>query len=500
MSNRRLLESLLIGLSAGTLTMAQLARDRDVVPLNNWPTPLYFQPTQAETDVSEATAGVSRLEPRATSPAGALVFVAMTPCRVVDTRVGQGFTGAFGPPSLTGGVSRTFPIRSSTTCSVPAIAQAYSFNVTVVPHGVLGFLTVYPTGQTRPNASTLNDDPGVVIANAAIVPAGTSGSIDVYALQSTELVMDINGYYAPQTGLTLAQGSAGAPSLSFGNDAGTGIYSSGAGTVNIATGGQNRLGVRSDGDIDLTGDIRKYGSLFLHSRGEANTGIGNSALATNTGKHNTAAGAAALSHNTDGSENTAAGDRSLWLNTTGSYNTAVGTGALFYNTAGNNNTAVGKDALVNVLGSNNIGLGISAGVVITGSNNIEIGNRGLPSDDHIIRIGDVQTKTYIAGISGVKTGSGAVPVWVDSNGQLGSGAFTCTTVVQNFVGTVDLVCPNGYVAVAAACSTIPVINDASLNPPGTTWRQYLTPNSSAATGVHCDVGGGSSQVNLRCCK
>ena len=38
---------------------------------------------------------------------------------------------------------------------------------------------------------------GAVTANAAIVPAGTNGSIDVFASNITNLVIDINGYFAP---------------------------------------------------------------------------------------------------------------------------------------------------------------------------------------------------------------------------------------------------------------------------------------------------------------
>jgi hypothetical protein len=68
----------------------------------------------------------------------------MTPCRVADTRSGQGFTGPFGPPSLSAGASRTFPIQASATCTIPSIAQAYSFNVTVVPSTPSGFVTADP--------------------------------------------------------------------------------------------------------------------------------------------------------------------------------------------------------------------------------------------------------------------------------------------------------------------------------------------------------------------
>jgi hypothetical protein len=125
---------------------------------------------------------------------GTLQFYPLPPCRVLDTRDPN---GTFGGPAITGGTSRAFPIQSS-PCGVPSTAQAYSLNVTVVPHGFLGFLTAYPTGKPVPLASTLNSLDGTVLANAAIVPAGTpNGSLSFYASNTTDLVVDINGYFAP---------------------------------------------------------------------------------------------------------------------------------------------------------------------------------------------------------------------------------------------------------------------------------------------------------------
>jgi len=66
-----------------------------------------------------------------------------------------------------------------------------------VPSGSLGYLTAWPTGQARPLAASLNALTGAITANAAIVPAGTNGSIDVFASNTTNLVIDINGYFAP---------------------------------------------------------------------------------------------------------------------------------------------------------------------------------------------------------------------------------------------------------------------------------------------------------------
>jgi len=132
----------------------------------------------------------------AASGPGALHFYPMTPCRVADTRSSQPFSGAFGPPSLAGSAPRDFPLQSS-VCGIPPTAQAYSLNFTVVPQGPLQYLSVWPSGQPYPNVSTLNSPKGTTLANAAIVPAGANGAITVLAGNATDLIIDINGYFAP---------------------------------------------------------------------------------------------------------------------------------------------------------------------------------------------------------------------------------------------------------------------------------------------------------------
>lgn len=123
-------------------------------------------------------------------------FYSVSPCRIADTRAGEGKTGQFGPPALSAGTVRDVPVPSG-TCGIPATARAYSLNVTVVPRGPLSFLTVWPSGLPRPAVSTLNSFDGRVVANAALVPAGTNGSISVFVTDTTDVIMDINGYLAP---------------------------------------------------------------------------------------------------------------------------------------------------------------------------------------------------------------------------------------------------------------------------------------------------------------
>ncbi|MEO8369288.1 MAG: BACON domain-containing carbohydrate-binding protein [Candidatus Solibacter sp.] len=136
-----------------------------------------------------------------TQIAPGLRFVPVTPCRVADTRLA---TGAHGGPSLATATPRNFTIAN--TCGVPANAQAYSLNLTVVPLGSLGFLSVWPAGQSQPVVSTLNSGDGRIKANAAIVPAGTNGAITLFASNPTNAIIDINGYFLP---------AAAGPNLAF---------------------------------------------------------------------------------------------------------------------------------------------------------------------------------------------------------------------------------------------------------------------------------------------
>jgi Bacterial Ig-like domain (group 3) len=129
----------------------------------------------------------------AVAPQPSLSFVPVPPCRIADTR---NATGPFGGPAIQGGQTRNFAIPQS-ACGIPSTAAAYSLNVTVVPNGQLNYLTVWPTGQPIPTVSLLNSMDGRTKANAAIVPAGTSGSISVFAYTAAtaNVILDINGYF-----------------------------------------------------------------------------------------------------------------------------------------------------------------------------------------------------------------------------------------------------------------------------------------------------------------
>ena len=131
-----------------------------------------------------------------------LAFYLLPPCRVADTRNPP---GPLGGPFLSGGQERDFPILQASSCNIPSNAQEYSLNLTAVPRGPLGYLTVWPAGQPQPGVSTLNAPTGTVTANAAMAAAGSGGDIAVFPTNDTDLVIDINGYFAPDgsNGLSL---------------------------------------------------------------------------------------------------------------------------------------------------------------------------------------------------------------------------------------------------------------------------------------------------------
>jgi hypothetical protein len=189
-------------LSLVTVWLAASLLAQPDIALENWAAPAVWSPGGAEKGS------------RAAAISGPLAFVAVSPCRLVDTRLGSMQAG-FGSPIMAGGAIRTFTIPANAACGIPASALAYSLNFTVAPSEPLGYLSTWPS-PNRPavEVSTLNSLEGKIVANAAVVPAGAGGAIDVLVTNTTHLIIDINGYYGgsgPGGGISVlpAQGCAG---------------------------------------------------------------------------------------------------------------------------------------------------------------------------------------------------------------------------------------------------------------------------------------------------
>ncbi len=124
----------------------------------------------------------------AVSPAGQRFFT-VDPCRVVDTRFGDGF-------ALLGDTVRTFVMANK--CGVPSSARALSINVTATGPTVPGDLRVFPAGVALPLVSTINYAAAQTRANSAVVALGAGGAISVrcdQAAGTVELIVDVNGYF-----------------------------------------------------------------------------------------------------------------------------------------------------------------------------------------------------------------------------------------------------------------------------------------------------------------
>jgi hypothetical protein len=125
-----------------------------------------------------------------------LLYFPVTQCRLVNTQ-DQTLPQPFGPPAMESETTRTISLSGSTRCpGLPSSAKAWALNVTATPNGsALPFLTMWPSGNSRPNASQLNAFQGQTVSNSAIVPAGTGGSIDLFVFRKTNVALEVAGFF-----------------------------------------------------------------------------------------------------------------------------------------------------------------------------------------------------------------------------------------------------------------------------------------------------------------
>ncbi|MFJ6670322.1 hypothetical protein ACIQMJ_04355 [Actinosynnema sp. NPDC091369] len=81
---------------------------------------------------------------------------------------------------------------------VPAGATAVALNITGVDATAGTYVTAWPSGATRPNASSLNVTPGGATPNGVTVALGSDRKVNVYNNAGfVNLIVDITGYYLP---------------------------------------------------------------------------------------------------------------------------------------------------------------------------------------------------------------------------------------------------------------------------------------------------------------
>lgn len=187
--------------------------------------------------------------------------------------------------------------------------------------------------------------------------------------------------------------------------------------------------------------------------GTANVGVGHLSLNDETtGTGNTAIGWKAMENSVGASTNTVIGHTAGFNYSTGSDNVAIGNGAhgagivtgvnnvaigyqsMYVATSAQNNIAIGQEALDGLTtGLYNICLGLRAGQNYTTSesSNILLNSFTTHStgESNALRIGNGTgagdlnlNKAFIHGIRGITTANAdAIPVYIDSAGQLGTG-------------------------------------------------------------------------------
>ena len=119
----------------------------------------------------------------------------VVPKRILDTRDG---TGGFSTPI---GAGQTIDVQVTNTPPVPpAGVEAAVFNVTATNATVGGYLTIFPTGGSRPLASNVNFGPNQSVPNRVAVQLGTGGKVSIYnPTGSTHAILDVNGYFTDTT-------------------------------------------------------------------------------------------------------------------------------------------------------------------------------------------------------------------------------------------------------------------------------------------------------------
>ena len=119
-------------------------------------------------------------------------FVAVSPVRVLDSRFGNGLSGAFAA-----GVPRSWQVAG--VDGLPADAVAVTGNVTVTGQTGAGWVTVSPTPSLSASPSTVNFPVGDTRANNVTIALGPGGSLSaVYAAapgRTSQLIFDVTGYF-----------------------------------------------------------------------------------------------------------------------------------------------------------------------------------------------------------------------------------------------------------------------------------------------------------------
>lgn len=116
------------------------------------------------------------------------------PARILDTRRARPYAGPVG--MIQANEVLRIPLRTTPTGPVLPFQGAF-LNVTAAGPTKGGYMTVWRCSDARPNTSNLNFAEGVDTANLVVTASDGSGEVCVFSDTAAWLIIDINGFYAP---------------------------------------------------------------------------------------------------------------------------------------------------------------------------------------------------------------------------------------------------------------------------------------------------------------
>lgn len=150
--------------------------------------------------VTGAVTWVSAME--STPPSQGGVFHPVDPVRIMNTRPGSVNVGT-DPRPFGEGETRTLQVAGRN--GIPEDATAVVINFTVDRPTEWSFLTVWPSGEPRPDTSNLNwNTANETRANLSTLRLGDNGALDVFnAFGTTDVLADVTGYFVEGNFVTL---------------------------------------------------------------------------------------------------------------------------------------------------------------------------------------------------------------------------------------------------------------------------------------------------------
>ena len=126
----------------------------------------------------------------------ATVYLTPEPYRISDSRSGgttfDNLSKAYGPVAA----GSTTKLQVAQRYPKTTVVRTVVLYVTATNPAAGGYLTVYPCGQAKPNASNLNVPPGVAMTATVMSAVGDGNAVCIYNSMGTDLIVDFVGDYA----------------------------------------------------------------------------------------------------------------------------------------------------------------------------------------------------------------------------------------------------------------------------------------------------------------